>query len=148
MLCGVSKRTVERRLQLYHLSTQNYTVIEDHDLDEIVQAMSSAFPRCGEKMVAAMLHAQGLHVPRERVRACLRRVDPTGIQMRLRRVLTRRVYHVSSPNALWHFDGHHKLIRWRVVTHGGIDGYSRLITYLQASTNNLSKSVLTACSSY
>ena len=33
-------------------------------------------------------------------------------------------------------DSHHKLIRWRIVTHGGIDGYSRLIVYLQCATNN------------
>ena len=39
-------------------------------------------------------------------------------------------------------DGHHKLIRWRFVTHGGIDGYSRLIVYLKCSINNKSSTVL------
>lgn len=24
-------------------------------------------------------------------------------------------------NYVWHIDGHHKLIRWHLVTHGGID---------------------------
>ena len=33
-------------------------------------------------------------------------------------------------------DGHHKLVRWGLVTHGGIDGYSRLVFYLQCSGNN------------
>lgn len=33
-------------------------------------------------------------------------------------------------------DSHHKLIHWRLVTHGGIDGYSRLITFLKCSSNN------------
>ncbi len=33
-------------------------------------------------------------------------------------------------------DGHHKLIRWRLVTHGCIDGYSRMITFLECSSNN------------
>ena len=33
-------------------------------------------------------------------------------------------------------DGHHKLIRWRLVTHGGIDGYSQMIVYLKCSNNN------------
>ena len=33
-------------------------------------------------------------------------------------------------NSLWHIDGHHSLIRWHVVVHGGIDGFSRMITYL------------------
>lgn len=38
-------------------------------------------------------------------------------------------------------DGHHKLIRWRIVTHGGIDGFSRIILFLQCSTNNRASTV-------
>ena len=38
-------------------------------------------------------------------------------------------------------DGHHKLIRWRLVTHGGIDGYSRMVVYLKCSSNNRSATV-------
>ena len=46
------------------------------------------------------------------------------------------------PNSLWHIDRHNKLIRWRVVIHGGIDGFSRLPVFLKASTNNKSENVL------
>ena len=35
-----------------------------------------------------------------------------------------------------HIDGHHKLINWRFVIHGGIDGFSRSIVYLKCSPNN------------
>ena len=38
-------------------------------------------------------------------------------------------------------DGHHKLIRWRFVTHCGIDGYSRMVVYLKCSSNNRSSTV-------
>ena len=38
-------------------------------------------------------------------------------------------------------DGHHKLVRWRFITHGGIDGYSRLIVYLRCATNNRAATV-------
>lgn len=38
-------------------------------------------------------------------------------------------------------DGNHKLIRWRMVVHGGIDGHSRLIVYLKCSTNNRADTV-------
>ena len=41
-----------------------------------------------------------------------------------------------------HIDGHHKLIRWRVVIHGGIDGFSRTIVYLRCSPNNYAETVL------
>lgn len=43
--------------------------------------------------------------------------------------------------SLRHIDGHHKLMRWRFVIHGAIDGYSRLITYLKCSNNNRSSTV-------
>ena len=39
-------------------------------------------------------------------------------------------------------DGHHKLIRWRFVTHCGIDGYSRVVVFLRCSTNNRASTVL------
>lgn len=38
-------------------------------------------------------------------------------------------------------DGHHKLVRWGLVTHGGIDGYSRLVVYLLCSGNNRASTV-------
>ena len=42
-----------------------------------------------------------------------------------------------------HIDGNHKLIDpYRIIIHGAIDGYSRLITYLHASTNNRAATVL------
>lgn len=41
-----------------------------------------------------------------------------------------------------HIDGNHKLIRWRFVIHGGIDGYSRKIVYLHCSTNNRADTVV------
>ena len=42
-----------------------------------------------------------------------------------------------------HIDGDHKLIEpYRFVIHGGIDGYSRLIVFLHASTNNRADTVM------
>ena len=111
-------------------------MISDAQLDEEVMHISSFHPECGEKTVHRRLKSKGIHVQRERIRQSLRRVDPTGVQARARQVLHRRVYNVPSPNALWNLDGYHKLIRWRIVIHGGIDGFSRLITYLKVSTNN------------
>ncbi|KAI6004526.1 hypothetical protein F5J12DRAFT_678434, partial [Pisolithus orientalis] len=35
---------------------------------------------------------------------------------------TRCKYHIKRPNALWHINGHHKLIWWGIVIHGFIDG--------------------------
>ncbi|XP_046863176.1 LOW QUALITY PROTEIN: uncharacterized protein LOC124456911 [Xenia sp. Carnegie-2017] len=42
-----------------------------------------------------------------------------------------------------HLDGNHKLIQpYRIVIHGGIDGYSRMIVFLRASTNNQASTVM------
>ena len=32
--------------------------------------------------------------------------------------------------------------RWRMVVHGGVDGFSRFVVFLKCSTNNLSDTVL------
>ena len=45
------------------------------------------------------------------------------------------------PNALWHANGNHKLILWRFIIHAAINGYSRLITYIQCSDNNRADTV-------
>jgi len=62
--------------------------------------------------------------------------------MRWFNTITRRVYSVRGPNSLWHIDGLHCPIRWRFVIHGGIDGFSRLIVYLNCATNNYASTVL------
>ena len=99
-------------------------------------------PTCGVRSILGMLRAQGVCVQRERVRASLHRTDPQGVKIRLRKALHRRQYSVKSPNSLWHIDGYHKLIRWRMVIHGGIDGYSRVPVYLKLAPNNKAITVL------
>ncbi len=118
MMLGCSKRTVERRLSTYHLSTHNFSLKIDNDLDVRIKETGNVFPRCGEKMAQSRLLTQGIHVQRQRVRESLCRVDPSGVEARLSNVLQRRIYQIDSPNALWHLDGHHKLIRCRMVVHG------------------------------
>ena len=94
-------------------------------------------------MIAAHLKSTGVHVPRSRLRASIHHVDPHAHD-RLRPAIHRRVYSVDSPNSVWHIDGNHKMIRWRIVVHGGIDGYSRMIVFLRCSTDNRATTVLSA----
>ena len=101
-------------------------------------------PALGEKSIDGLLRAQGLIVQRQCIRDALLDVDPEGVQHHLRHCLRRREYNVEAPNALWHIDGYHKLIRWKIVIHGGIDGYSRMIVYLRAANNNRADTELSA----
>ncbi|KAK1138182.1 hypothetical protein AOXY_G5100 [Acipenser oxyrinchus oxyrinchus] len=41
-----------------------------------------------------------------------------------------------------HIDSNHKLISWRFVFHGCVDGYSRTIVYLKPANNNTASTVL------
>ena len=51
-------------------------------------------------------------------------------------ILTYYTIEVYAPFIIVFFtDSHRKLIRWRIVTHGCIDGHSRLITFLKCSDN-------------
>ncbi|XP_055356937.1 uncharacterized protein LOC129602024 [Paramacrobiotus metropolitanus] len=74
----------------------------------------------------------------------MRRLDPFAVAMRFFRFVPRRQYSNPGPNALWHLDGNHKLVRWGIVVHGIIDGYSRFVVSLLAATNNRASTVLQA----
>jgi len=137
---GCSNRTIERRMVKYGLL--RFTPISNENLDAVIKDITSLFPRCGEKMISGRLQAYGIRVTRQRVRDSLQRVDPLGLYLRCRNILHRRKYQVASSNALWHLDGYHKLIRWKMVVHGCIDGFSRLIIYLKVAPNNLASTVL------
>ena len=142
---GCSRRTIERRMMEFGLSFRDrYTSISDEELMETVEQFTSLCPMIGEKTVDGMLRSRGINVQRQRIRETLYSIDPRGADRRLRRALHRREYKVEAPNSLWHVDGYHKLIRWRIVVHGGIDGFSRVVVYLKAATNNKASTALSA----
>ncbi|XP_014830574.1 PREDICTED: uncharacterized protein LOC106908860 isoform X1 [Poecilia mexicana] len=116
--------------------------VTDEDLETNIRQLQSLYPNSGTEMMRGLLHAQGLVVPRRKVREMMARINPMATARRWSSAVTRRVYHVPYPNSLWHIDGNMRLIRWGFVVHGGIDGCSRLITYLNCSTDNRASTVL------
>lgn len=116
--------------------------ITEQELDVVIQSHKASHPHDGESMVCGHLRGLGLHVPRTEVRASIHRVDPSGVEERRHRAIKRRVYSVEYANKVWHMDGNHKLIRYKFVVHGAVDGYSRLVTTLKCSTNNRAVTVL------
>jgi hypothetical protein len=141
---GISRKTLYNKISSFQDSTSfsKYSNITDAQLDLVIQKVKHDHPNDGEIMVAGHLLKEGLKVQRARLRASIHRIDPHGVKERRSVAIRRRQYHVDSPNTVWHIDGHHKLIKWRLVTHGGIDGYSRLITYLLCSSNNRANTVV------
>lgn len=144
-ILGVSRSTLYRRLDEQGISRDtHYSDISDFNLDTLVQAIKVAHPNDGERLMIGHLFQHGVTIPRARLRASIHRVDSEGTRERRSVTIRRRVYHSEGPNAMWHIDGHHKLIRWRLVIHGGVDGYSRVIVYLLCSDNNRANTVLSA----
>ena len=87
------------------------------------------------------LVALGIRVPRSQ-RESIHRVDHHGTELRQLHTVKRHQYSVESPNAVWHIDAHHKLIRLRFVVHAAIDGFSRVIPYIKCADNNRASTVL------
>ena len=101
-ILGVSLSTVNRRLKDYGLSvTQTYSTISATELDKITQQLVSEFPNCGYRRMTDFLRARGIHVQQIRVRESMQFTP-----------ISRRVYNVTCLLALWHLDGHQKLIRY------------------------------------
>ncbi|KAG6806455.1 hypothetical protein H0H92_011282, partial [Tricholoma furcatifolium] len=121
--------------------TAPLSTLSDEDLDELLIRLRGHFRRAGITILDGMVRRLGHRVPRQRIRESLTRIDPVRrVFERIR--IRRRVYNVPGPNSLWHHDGQHGLIRWGIVIHGFIDGYSRLITGLRAHNNNAAQTVL------
>ncbi len=139
-----SPRTIYRRIQEFGLANSLHSIVSDIDLDVIVSEFVQCHPMSGYRILIGHLRSLHIRIPRQRARDSLIRVDPTGVANRLRKTLRRRQYSVIGPNSLWHVDGYHKLINWKIVIHGGIDGYSRLIVYLKAANNNRATTVLSS----
>jgi hypothetical protein len=80
--------------------------MSDDQLDEIAIRLRSHYRRAGISMLDGMLRRLGHHVPRERIRSSLLRIDPVQRVFDCIRI-RRRVYSVPGPNSLWHHDGQH-----------------------------------------
>lgn len=137
----VSRTTLWRRLREAGIEIKKYTDICDDELDTVISQLQRENPNCGQQMMCGYLRDRGINIQRQRLRSSIIRTDPVRRLARWNQVVTRRTYSVTRSNSLWHIDGHHSLIRWRIVIHGAIDGYSRTIVYLAASTNNQSLTV-------
>ncbi len=125
---GIHRNTLREKLKENSINT-SFSDISDDDLDQIVKGYRDSHPNSGIRYLRGRLRSQGLCIQRWRLRESITRVDRLGqtLRRRTRAKKPHKQYHVSRPNALWHIDGHHKLIHWGIVIHGVIDGYSRKV---------------------
>ena len=82
---------------------------------------------------------------KEDVRKAIKEIYPEGVDRRRRKVIHRRVYKSLSPGHVYHLDGNYKLKRWGLCIHRGVDGFSRKILWLVASSTNNDPIVIGNC---
>jgi hypothetical protein len=114
LMFGVSESTVKRRISENDLFVRKrYSEISRESLDSMVRQLMIDFPNCGYKRMTGLLLDAGYRIQQQRIRECMKRVNPEGVLLRALELqaIRRRNYQVSGPLALWHVDGNHKLIR-------------------------------------
>ena len=141
-ILGISHATLYRRLEGAGISTDDGSHLTNAELDSVISSIKTDHPNDGEFLMQGHLVRMNIRVPRQALRDSIHRVDHTNVVSRRHAVVRRRVYSVPFPNYLWHIDGHHKMIRWRFVIHGGVDGFSRCVVFLGCSDNNRAATVL------
>jgi hypothetical protein len=126
---NISQNTLRREIRLLGIE-RGHSKIPDQALDQVIHNfLQKKDHTTGSGYVIGHVRRKGIRVQRRHIRAAIRRVDRVGQTMRRneRAKIPRRSYHVPRPNALWHMDGHHKLIAWGIIIHGCVDGYSRTV---------------------
>lgn len=125
-ILNVGRTTMYRYMKLYGIS-RKYSSITDGQLDAILRTYREHRPTSGFQYILGFIRKCGLRVKCIKIKQSMRRVDGPGQAIRPCIKIKRRYYRVPRPNALWHMDGHHKLIKWGFVIHGFIDGYCRTV---------------------
>ena len=143
-ILDISRTTLYRRLQEFNIDTDKFTNIPEQELDQVIKQVRTEHPNTGEVILQGLLAYKNIKVPREKLRTAIHRVDHTNTVSRQSSVVNHRVYSAPHPNHVWHIDGNHKMIRWRLVIHAGVDGFSRCIVYIKCANNNCATTVMDA----
>jgi len=138
----ISKRTLHRVLRAQNLYRRHNASSLPEVVNFIQDLLRSSGSLHGYRWVHARCIQHGLTVAREDVRCILSILDTAGVAMRTSRRLRRREYFAKGPNFLWHFDGYDKLKPYGLCISGCIDGFSRMIIWLNVYKTNSDPKVI------
>ena len=116
-LFGISRRTLYTMRCEYGLTNHEFTDISNLELRACIERIVHTMPDAGQNMIKGILRGEGIHVSVTRIRECISEVDPINTALRWAIPISRREYSVPSPNALWHINGNHKLIRYMLSSY-------------------------------
>jgi hypothetical protein len=143
----------------YNSQSSSLPALNDTEVDSIVASHLEIFPNFGRSMIIGSLLSNGQRLTRKQLRASYDRLQGGPTQTFSNRRIHRRTYQVAGPNSLWHHDGQHGnmfnmhylglyadsntagLIRYKLVIHAFVDGFSRYVTGIQVVNNNRAATV-------
>lgn len=138
----VSTSTLKRKLKSLRLfRRKKYSDIIEVALF-IMQQQEASGVLHGYRWMHLKCIQAGLSIPRDTVNELMKVLDPVSVQSRLRRNLKRRRYVSPGPNFVWHVDSYDKLKPYGIAINGCLDGYSRYVVWLEASTTNSDPKVI------
>ncbi|XP_016392223.1 uncharacterized protein LOC107727001, partial [Sinocyclocheilus rhinocerous] len=120
-LLGIDRLTLFQHRQRLEIRPMEFAELSNYELNTLVRQILQRTPNAGETYILGSLRSRSIRIQRWRVRQCLHEIDPIGRSLGRRRAVRRRIYSVQTPNQLWHIDGKHKLVRWRLIFHGCVD---------------------------
>ena len=153
---GMHPDTLCLRIQQAGIHSHHYSPITNDELDVLIHEYRCQKPNAGICYVWGWLFSHGVRVQKEWVRLALRQIDGLHQSLAYHGAIDHRVYEVTRPHSLWHLDGHHKLIRWRIAwccwwvflickflqCFDPIDVDFTQVVGMRASANNLASTVL------
>ena len=132
----ISMSTLKRTLRRLKLRRRK----DYSDLLDVAMFITKEHQTSGQLYGYRWMHLKciqnNLRVPRDTVYEIMKILDPEGIAARKRHRLRRRQYKSKGPNFVWHIDSYDKLKPYGIAINGCIDGFSRNIVWLEASTTN------------
>lgn len=134
----ISVRTLKRILRKLGLKRKN---VPESDWEDVILAIEEEVlcEGCNLGYRALWLKLRLNYkfvVKRDTVYEMLKIIDPEGVANRFGNRLSRREYKVPGSNFILHIDGHDKLKKFGFPIHGGIDGFSKCILWLEVATTN------------
>jgi len=141
---SLSERHLKRLLRSYGLHRRVYSAdVDMGPISEFIEAQLKESGRLhGYRWMYNKCQLAGFQVTREIVRQLCKHFDPVGVELRKKRRLSRRSYFAKGPNYIWHLDGYDKIKPFGICINGCIDGFSRQIIWLKASTTNNNPDVI------
>ena len=122
---GVSRFMVIRWIKGHNLRNLLIDPEDDSVIVNYLQEVMNTCKNLGELYARGVLLSKGIKIKRQRLRDILKRLKQSNpVRMS---PITRRHYETRTANSMWHLDSTHKLIHWRFITSGCVDGYSRKI---------------------